>query len=490
MSNLDQLTSWHSNWREVRAVVFGLGVSGFSVADTLAELGAKTLVVAEKAEADLLDILDVIGVPYLTGEAATGVPAEVVEFQPDVIVVSPGIRPQHELLTWAASKSIEVWVDIDLAWRLRDKTERLAHWFTVTGTNGKTTTVQLLTSMLNAGGIKAEACGNIGKPILDAIRDPEGFDALVVELSSFQLHYLGQVYPFSSAVLNLADDHLDWHGGFEAYRAAKAKVYENTVAACVYNVMDKATEEMVENADVVEGARAIGFTLGIPTRSQIGYVEDILCDRAFLEDRDKNALEIATLEDIGEIGVMTPHLMANVAAATAMARSAGVEPDRIRHAIRTFKLDAHRIELVAESGGVRWIDDSKATNPHAANASLASFDRVVWIVGGLLKGVDISSLVERHKASLAAAIVIGADRAAVLEALADKAPGVPVAEITAESGSAVMVAAVQAAGEYAVDGDVVLLAPAAASMDQFKDYADRGQSFADAVRKQIGGDRG
>jgi UDP-N-acetylmuramoylalanine--D-glutamate ligase len=188
MTNLDQLTSWHSNWREIRAVVLGLGVSGFSVADTLAELGAKTLVVAEKAEADLLDILDVIGVPHLTGDAAKGVPQAVIEFTPDVIVVSPGIRPQHELLVWAAANSVAVWVDIDLAWRLRDKTDRLAHWFTVTGTNGKTTTVQLLTSMLNAGGIKAEACGNIGKPILDAIRDPEGFDALVVELSSFQLH--------------------------------------------------------------------------------------------------------------------------------------------------------------------------------------------------------------------------------------------------------------------------------------------------------------
>lgn len=490
MSNLDQLTSWHSDWRELRAVVLGLGVSGFSVADTLAELGAKTLVVAEKAEADLLDILDVIGVPHLTGGAAKGVPAEVIEFQPDVIVVSPGVLPQHELLTWAASKSIAVWVDIDLAWRLRDKTDRLAHWFTVTGTNGKTTTVQLLTSMLNEGGIKAEACGNIGKPILDAIRDPEGFDALVVELSSFQLHYLGQIFPFSSAVLNLAEDHLDWHGGFEEYRAAKAKVYQNTVAACVYNVMDKATEEMVENADVVEGARAIGFTLGIPARSQIGFVEDILCDRAFLEDRADNALEIATLEDIGEVGVMTPHLMANVAAATAMARSAGVDPERIRYAIRNFKLDAHRIELVAEANGIRWIDDSKATNPHAANASLASFERVVWIVGGLLKGVDISSLIERHKSSLAAAIVIGADRAAVLEALADKAPGVPVTEIASGEGASVMQAAVQAAADYAVDGDVVLLAPAAASMDQFKDYADRGNRFAEAVRSQIGGERG
>ncbi|CAB4624486.1 unannotated protein [freshwater metagenome] len=490
MTNLDQLTSWHSNWREIRAVVFGLGVSGFSVADTLAELGAKTLVVAEKAEADLLDILDVIGVPHLTGDAAKGVPQAVIEFTPDVIVVSPGIRPQHELLVWAAANSVTVWVDIDLAWRLRDKTDRLAHWFTVTGTNGKTTTVQLLTSMLNAGGIKAEACGNIGKPILDAIRDPEGFDALVVELSSFQLHYLGSIFPFSSAVLNLADDHLDWHGSFEAYRDAKAKVYENTVAACVYNVMDKATESMVEDADVVDGARAIGFTLGIPTRSQVGFVEDILCDRAFLDDRANNALEIATLADIGQIGVMTPHLMANVAAAAAMARSAGVEPDRIREAIRHFRLDAHRIELVAEADGVRWIDDSKATNPHAANASLASFDRVVWIVGGLLKGVDISSLVVRHKASLAAAIVIGEDRTAVLEALAAKAPGVPVEEITSGAGSDVMKAAVEAAGRYAAEGDVVLLAPAAASMDQFKDYADRGNSFAVAVRSLIGGDRG
>jgi UDP-N-acetylmuramoylalanine--D-glutamate ligase len=490
MVDLDQLTSWHSNWREVRALVFGLGVSGFSAADTLAELGAKTLVVAEKAEADLLDILDVIGVPHLTGEAAGGVPQAVIEFAPDVIVVSPGIRPENELLAWARSNGVAIWVDIDLAWRLRDKTSRLAHWFTVTGTNGKTTTVQLLTAMLNQGGIKAEACGNIGKPILDAIRDPEGFDALVVELSSFQLHYLGQIFPFSSAVLNLADDHLDWHGGFDAYKAAKAKVYENTVAACVYNVMDKSTESMVEDADVVDGARAIGFTLGIPTRSQIGFVEDILCDRAYLDDRANNALEIATLEDLGEIGVLTPHLMANAAAATGLARSAGVEPEHIREAIRNFRLDGHRIELVAEANGVRWIDDSKATNPHAANASLASFDRVVWIVGGLLKGVDIADLVKRHRDSLAAAIVIGVDRAAVLDALAQHAPGVPVTEIADVQDADVMQAAVNVAANFAGEGDVVLLAPAAASMDQFKDYADRGNQFAHAVRSLIGGANG
>jgi UDP-N-acetylmuramoylalanine--D-glutamate ligase len=291
-------------------------------------------------------------------------------------------------------------------------------------------------------------------------------------------------------VLNLADDHLDWHGGFEAYKAAKAKVYENTVAACVYNVMDKSTESMVEDADVVDGARAIGFTLGIPTRSQVGFVEDILCDRAFLDDRANNALEIATLEDLAEIGVLSPHLMANTAAATALARSAGVEPAAIRQAIRTFRLDAHRIELVAEANGVRWIDDSKATNPHAADASLASFESVVWIVGGLLKGVDISDLVRKYQGKLAAAIVIGKDRVPVLEALAANASGVPVVEITAESGQRVMDDAVAAAAQFVKSEDVVLLAPAAASMDQFKDYADRGTSFAKAARALIGGNLG
>jgi UDP-N-acetylmuramoylalanine--D-glutamate ligase len=486
MPVLDHLTSWHSDWKNLRVLVFGLGVSGFSAADTLAELGAKTLVLAEKADPDLLDILDVIGVPHITGYEAKGVPAAVSDFAPEVIIVSPGIRPDNDLLVWAGEQGIAIWVDIDLAWRLRDKTERLAHWFTVTGTNGKTTTVQLLTAMLNQGGIKAEACGNIGKPILDAIRDPEGFDALVVELSSFQLHYLGEIFPFASAVLNLADDHLDWHGGFEQYKTAKAKVYENTVAACVYNVMDKSTESMVEEADVIDGARAIGFTLGIPTRSQLGYVEDILCDRAFLDDRANNALEIATLDDLRQIGVLTPHLMANTAAAAAMARSAGVEPAGIRDAIRNFRLDAHRIELVAEANGIRWIDDSKATNPHAANASLASFERIVWIVGGLLKGVDISSLVEKHSETLAAAIVIGKDRDLVLQALAEKAGDVPVFEVLAESGADVMTQAVEAAARFATSGDVVLLAPAAASMDQFKDYADRGNSFAVAVRTLIG----
>jgi UDP-N-acetylmuramoylalanine--D-glutamate ligase len=463
--------------------VLGLGVTGFSVADTLAELGCKVLVVAEKADAELVDILDVIGVTHITGNAAAGLPQQVKDFDPELIITSPGVKPEHQLLTWARNSQIPVWVDIELAWRLRDKNTKVADWIAITGTNGKTTTVQMVEAMLNQGGFRAAACGNIGTPILDAIREPDGFDVLVVELSSFQLHYVKHIEPFSSAVLNLADDHLDWHGSFAAYSDTKAKVYENTQVACVYNINDLATEKMVENADVQEGARAIGFTTGMPGRSQVGFVEDILCDRAFLDDRANSALEIATLEDLSNIGVLTPHLMANAAAATALARSYGVEPADVRTALLNFRLDAHRIELVAEQGGIRWVDDSKATNPHAAAASLNSFEKVIWLVGGLLKGVDLNDLVTKYVNRLSGAIVIGSERTQVLEALAKNAPNVPVVEISEPEN--VMHFAVAAARDIAKPGDVVLLAPAAASMDQFKDYADRGNQFAEQVKIQL-----
>lgn len=476
--------SWHSNWSELKVVVLGLGVSGFSVADTLAELGSKLLVVSEDAEAELLDILDVLDVEHITGDQAEGLPKRVIEFEPDLIITSPGVRPEHPLLQWASSGEIPIWIDVDLAWRLRDKTAKAADWIAVTGTNGKTTTVQLVEAMIQTQGLRAIACGNIGVPILDAIRDPVGLDALVVELSSFQLHYLGHIEPFASAVLNLANDHLDWHGSFEVYGETKSKIYQNTSVACIYNLNDLATEKMVENAEVIEGARAVAFTTGLPSRSQVGFVEDILCDRAFIDDRANSALEIATLEDLSQIGVLTPHLMANVAAATALARAYSISPESIRTAIRTFKLDAHRMELVAEVNGVSWIDDSKATNPHAAAASLNSFENIIWIVGGLLKGVDISEVIESYAGRLKAAIVIGLERENVLDSLGKHAPGIQLIEI--DNSDAVMHDAVKAALGLAKTGDTVLLAPAAASMDQFKDYADRGRKFAEQVHFQLG----
>lgn len=483
MASLENLTSWHSDWRGLRVVVFGLGVSGFSVADTLAELGAEVLVVAEKAEPELLDILDVLGVRHLTGSSASGVPKEVTDFNAELIVTSPGVRPEAELLSWASGEGIEIWIDVDLAWRLRDKTDKVAEWVLVTGTNGKTTTVQLTEAMINSSGKRAVACGNIGTPILDVIRDEIGFDYLVVELSSFQLHYMHQVEPLASAILNIAEDHLDWHGSFDRYKATKAKIYDQTKKAVIYNVADEHTVELVQSAEVQsEETLAVGFSTGFPADLQVGYVEENLIDRAFFAYRAKEIPLIATHEDISSIGVVTEHLLANVAAATALARAADIAPDFIRSAILNFKLDQHRIEVIAEIDGVTYIDDSKATNPHATEASLKSFERVIWIVGGLLKGVDIRPLVARNRERIKAAVVIGVDRSELVGALREVAENLPLFEIENSSDS-VMAAAVARAYSLAEDGDVVLLAPAAASMDQFKDYADRGNQFAAAVEE-------
>lgn len=487
MSRLEELNSWHADWKNLRVAVLGLGVSGFSVADTLAELGCDVLVVAQKADAEHLDILDVLGVQHRVGDDFQA--SDVLEtFQPEVIVTSPGVPPSAPEIDWAVQNQIPVWVDIDLAWRVRDKTNRIANWIAISGTNGKTTTTQLTTAMLNAAGHRAVACGNIGVPVLDCVRDPDGFDALVIELSSFQLHYLGEVSPHSSALLNVDQDHLDWHGGFDNYLASKAKIYKNTQFAAVFNSADSNTRQVLEDADVSEGCRAIGFTIGAPGLSEIGFVEDLLVDRAFIENRRDHALEIASVEEISKIGLVTPHLLANVAAATALARSYGVEPEEIRDALSNFKIDEHRIQLVAEFDDVKWVDDSKATNPHATAASLSSFESVVWIVGGLLKGVDIKPLVERFRSKFRGAVVIGADRAELMSALNSAAPDVPVIEISVVDPLNVMPHAVKAAAQLASPGDTVLLAPASASMDQFKDYADRGRQFAAAVARYVGGE--
>ncbi|MGB3909493.1 MAG: UDP-N-acetylmuramoyl-L-alanine--D-glutamate ligase [Pseudolysinimonas sp.] len=490
--------SWGSDWQGLRVAVFGVGVTGFAVADTLVELGAEVLVVAARASDEHVQLLEVIGARLDLHPDETTVPDALPAFDPDLVVVSPGYHPDHPLLVWAAERGIPVWGDIELAWRLRDKVPRAdgepADWICITGTNGKTTTTQLTATMLVAGGLRAAPAGNIGIPVLDAIRDPEGFDALVIELSSYQLHWVntnagGELSPLASVCLNLDDDHLDWHGSARGYRDAKAKVYANTRLACVFNQGDPATREMVEDAEVQEGARAIGFTLGVPGPSDVGLVDDILVDRAFLDERHNSALELATLGDLRASGLGTPHGIANTLAAAALARAARVAPTAIRDAIRSFALDRHRTEVVLVHDGITYVDDSKATNAHAANAALAAFDSVVWIAGGLLKGVDPAPLVKRHAARLRGAVLVGIDRAALREAFERHAPGVPVVEV-AESETEVMPVAVRAAAALARRGDVVLLAPAAASMDQFIDYADRGRRFAEAVREWTGGDDG
>jgi UDP-N-acetylmuramoylalanine--D-glutamate ligase len=243
------------------------------------------------------------------------------------------------------------------------------------------------------------------------------------------------------------------------------------------------TRELVEEAEVVEGCRAIGFGLGIPGPSDFGVVEGIACDRAFLDERRDSALEIATVDELAAVGLGSPHLVADSLAASALARSFGTPIADVRSALLAFRADHHRTEVVARHAGVTWVDDSKATNAHAARASLMAFDPVVWIVGGLFKGASPDELVASMAPRLRAAVVIGVDRSPVLESFARHAPGLPVIEVDTAETEDVMPTAVRLAAELAVDGDVVLLAPAAASMDQFTDYADRGRRFAGAVRE-------
>jgi UDP-N-acetylmuramoylalanine--D-glutamate ligase len=320
--------------------------------------------------------------------------------------------------------------------------------------------------------------------VLDAVRDPQGWEFLVIELSSFQLHYLNRLAPRVSAILNIAEDHIDWHGSFEEYAAAKGKVFEGTTGAIIYNGEDRKTAELARNADVAsEDVLAAAFTRSMPADLQVGFIEEFLIDRAFYGYRAAELPELASLEDIQQIGVVTPHLLANVSAAAAIARACDVDAASIKAAIQSFKLDKHRIEFVSEFAGVKWFDDSKATNAHAADASLKSFENVVWIVGGLLKGVEISPLIEQNSSRLRAAVVIGRERSEILEALGKWAPQCQVIEISDEENDKVMRRAVSEASHLAQAGDVVLLAPAAASMDQFKDYADRGNQFSSAVKE-------
>ncbi|EMY33616.1 UDP-N-acetylmuramoylalanine--D-glutamate ligase [Arthrobacter crystallopoietes BAB-32] len=499
-NRLDTLTSWDADWTGLRVVVTGIGLSGFAAADTLIELGAKVVVVdasdseENRAKADTLDIVGAHQV--LLGGAHSGSLPLVDGEAAELVVTSPGWSPQQPLLAAAAAAGIPIWGDVELAWRVRERAgRRTAEWLVITGTNGKTTTVGLTASMLQAAGLRAIAAGNVGTPVLDAVRDPQGYDVLAVELSSFQLHWSHSLSPLASVCLNVAQDHVDWHGSYENYLADKAKIYANTRVACVYNAEQRETEAMVEEADVVEGCRAIGFTTGMPAISMMGVVENLLVDRAYIEQRKDSAAELAAISDLGEVAPR--HLVANALAAAALVRAYGVEPAAVREGIRNFDPGAHRIQKVAERQGVLWINDSKATNPHAAAASLASFSSVVWIAGGLSKGVDYTELVVTHAPRLKAAVVIGTDSGDLMAALTRHAPDVPVIAVpprdTEEEqpggtgqapaeGHRVMARAVQEAARIAADGDTVLMAPAAASMDQFKSYADRGNAFIEAVR--------
>ncbi|MEU8601628.1 UDP-N-acetylmuramoyl-L-alanine--D-glutamate ligase [Streptomyces parvulus] len=465
------------DFRGKHVTVAGLGVSGVPAAKVLHGLGARVTVVNdgddERARTQAAE-LETLGVTVRLGDGAT------LPEGTELIVTAPGWKPDKPLFTAAHEAGVPVWGDVELAWRLRDRDGRkAAPWLAVTGTNGKTTTVQMLASILRAAGLRTAAVGNIGVSLLDAVTGDEEYDVLAVELSSYQLHWAPSLRAHSAAVLNLAPDHLDWHGSMEAYAADKGRIYEGNRVACVYNVADKATEDLVRAADVEEGCRAVGFTLGSPAPSQLGVVEDLLVDRAFVEDRHRNAQELAEVSDVNP---PAPHNIANALAAAALARSFGVSAAAVRDGLRAFTPDAHRIAHVADVDGVAYVDDSKATNTHATEASLAAYESIVWIAGGLAKGATFDELVAGAAKRLRGAVLIGADRALIREALARHAPEVPVVDLD-RTDTGAMLQAVQEAQRLARPGDTVLLAPACASMDMFTNYNKRGDAFAQAVRE-------
>ncbi|WP_431032920.1 UDP-N-acetylmuramoyl-L-alanine--D-glutamate ligase [Streptomyces sp. P6-2-1] len=456
-----------------RVTVAGLGVSGMPAARVLHERGALVTAVTDaddersRAQAEELRAL---GVTVRLGDGAT------LPEGTSLVVTAPGWQPDKPLFAAAAAAGVPVWGDVELAWRLRGP--HAAPWLAVTGTNGKTTTVRMLAAILEAAGHRTAAVGNIGVSLLDAVLAKEPYDVLAVELSSYQLHWAPSVRPHSAVVLNLAPDHLDWHGSMAAYATDKGRVYEGNTVACVYNTADAATEELVRAADVEEGCRAIGFTLGTPRPSEVGVVEGLLVDRAFVPDRGKQAQELA---EVADVHPPAPHNIANALAAAALARAFGVPATAVREGLRAFRPDPHRIEHVATIEGVTYVDDSKATNTHAAEASLAAYEPIVWIAGGLAKGASFDELVQGAAKRLRAVVLLGRDRALIREALARHAPNVPVVDLDRADTGAMSEAVREAAG-LAESGDTVLLAPACASMDMFTNYNVRGDLFAEAVR--------
>jgi UDP-N-acetylmuramoylalanine--D-glutamate ligase len=434
------------DWHGLPVTVAGAGVSGTAAARVLQDLGARVTVVD-----DSVTELDGFTVQRtLPDELA-------------LVVTSPGFRPTVPMLVEAASRGVEVIGEVELAWRLRKPSA--APWLALTGTNGKTTTVKMLEAMLTAAGHRAVAAGNVGLPLLEAVLDD--YDVLAVELSSFQLHWSSTVRPHTGTILNLADDHTDWHGSFREYVLAKARIFDADVA--IGNGDSQDVHVLLEAAR----GRRVSFTLQAPRPGEVGVVEEFLVDRAF-PDVPGEATELATLADVGVPGA---HNVANALAAAAMARSFGVPAAAVRDGLLAFVPEAHRNALVVETDGVSWVDDSKATNPHAAAASLAAYPSVVWVAGGLLKGADVDDLVRQAAPRLRAVVLLGTDRAVLREALQRHAPDVPVVEVSRLDTEA-MQEVVAAARSLARPGDTVLLAPAAASMDCFLDYKQRGDLFA------------
>lgn len=436
-----------------RALVVGLGRSGRAAARLLSDAGVEVTVADDAPAHPEADAARAAGWRVRLGGVS---PADL--DGRDLVVPSPGVPEHAPVLRAALAAGLPVWSEPELALRVVPRP-----LLAVTGTNGKTSTTELVAAMLSAAGHDALACGNIGTPVAEAVGAPAS-TRLVAELSSFQLRFAGRLRPRVGALLNVAADHLDWHGDLDAYGAAKARLWEAQSGDdwAVANADDPRVRALLERAPAgrahFSGSRAVPLGVGS---------DGTWLHAAWPDGARRPLLEIASLAS------RAPHHLANVAAAATVALLDGTPADAVAEAARRFVPGPHRGEIVADAHGVRWVDDSKATNPHAAAASLRSARSIVWIAGGRAKGVDLG--------------VLGAELGAVRHALLIGEAAPALREVCATAGveatlHASLEDAVAAAVWLARSGDTVLLAPACASLDQFRDYAERGERFAAAAR--------
>ncbi len=450
-----------------RIAVIGLGTSGRSAIKVLRDRGVTVRGFDQNAQDSTF--------PVTVDPDGGALARKVIEWEPEAIVVSPGLPIVAQPLRDLVDSGIPLWSEIELAWRL-DEGRR--PWLCVTGTNGKTTTVGLLTAIMEAVGHRVGQIGNVGLPATQRIASDDTL--FVVELSSFQLETTRTVEPASAICLNIEADHLDWHGAFADYQRAKGRVYDRTQKMRAFFVEDLEVRKLAEDAVGASSSILQPLRMAVPRPGEIGVDNQTVVD-----NRTGSAQRVI---DLGEVPFLVERnqshsLQQDVLAAIALALGEGATPEQIREGLASFSPESHRGEVVLDAGGVQWVDNSKATNAHAAAAALESHppNSVIWIVGGDSKGQELGALIRQVCTRVRSAIVIGADQEPVIRAFKAEAPEIPLVPIVGNKD--IMQEVVAQAALCAKAGDTVLLAPACASWDQFSNYAERGQKFAQAVAR-------
>ena len=455
-----------------KVLILGLGkMTGAAVADFLLSSGAGVRIhesFPTPAREELAGTMTARGALVTFGEADAALVDELLAWA-DLIVPSPGVPPTNPVLAAALSRGAKVISEVELGFGLV-RGPILA----VTGTNGKTTTTTLLAEILNEAGKHAQAVGNIGVPFVTAARDSVAGAFLVAELSSFQLAFIDTFKPAAAVILNVGDDHYDWHSGYEDYLAAKGRITEN----------QNAGDRLVIRVDdpgclaVASGSKAeiAGFGLDSPEevwsrlKLALGRAPALVAGLAGTDVATFDGSVQTILTNSGDIRMDGVHNLENVMAAALAALKFGVAPEVIASVASRFGNLPHRTELVATRNGVRYVDDSKATNPHATLRALKGLSNVVLIAGGRAKGLDLSPLAE--VTGQVSSLVVMGEAAMELQQVFEGVPSVP-AENVEE--------AVKLAAAVAKPGDTVLLSPACSSLDQYTDYAERGNRFKQAV---------